>query len=171
MIALTRNAYDATHALLIGAVLSRAKRDPRRAIAQALEARRAAETQALVAYSFYGVAIEAAARVDAGEIHTGTLLATTAAGAVETLQGCEYGLEIRVLCADALKRAGSPQAGHARQVAIDYTVAMLGTIRDARLRRTFAQRPIVAALFDTTPVPDLARTGTADGLPSAPPAQ
>jgi eukaryotic-like serine/threonine-protein kinase len=168
MIAVTRNAYDATHALLIGAVLSRAKRDPKRAIAQALEARRAAETQALVAYSFYGMSIEATARVDAGEIHTGTLLATTALGTVETLQGCEYGLEIRVLCADALKRAGSPQAGHARQVAIDYTVAMLGTIRDARLRRTFAQRPIVAALFDATPVPEPARTGTTDVVPSAP---
>ena len=71
---------------------------------------RAAEAQALVSYHFYALAIEAAARVDLGEMHAATLLATTALGAVETLQGCEYGLEIRALSADALKRAGSPQA-------------------------------------------------------------
>ncbi len=104
-------------------------------------------------FHFYGMAVEAAARVDAGEMHAGTLLATTALGAVETIQGCEYGLEIRVLCADALKRAGSPQAPLAHQRAVDHAHALMNGIRDPRLRRLFVKRPIVAALFDTTPAP------------------
>ena len=77
----------------------------------------------------YALAVEAAARVDAGELHAAVLLATTALGAVETLQGCEYGLEIRVLAADALKRAGSPQAALARQRAVDYGATLMSTIR------------------------------------------
>jgi serine/threonine protein kinase/tetratricopeptide (TPR) repeat protein len=163
----TANAYDKAHALVVGAAISRALRDPQKAIAQAVEARRMAENQALVAYHFYAFAIEASARVDAGEVHSATLLATTALGAVETLQGTEYGLEIRTLCADALKRAGSPQAANTRQRAVDYATALMETIRDMRLRRCFSERPMVAALFDTTPSPlanpspsPLADTGT-----------
>jgi tetratricopeptide (TPR) repeat protein len=155
LIEATGNAYDSTHAKLVGAVLARAERDAHTAIQLALEARRAAENQALVSYTFYGMAVEAAARVDAGEMHAGTLLATTALGAAYTLQGCEYGLEIRALTADALKRAGSPQAPSAMQSAMDYSAAMLKTIRDKRLRRLFVTRPIVAALFDTTPIPGM----------------
>jgi serine/threonine protein kinase/tetratricopeptide (TPR) repeat protein len=151
--AVTNNAYDTTHLGIMKAILSRAKREPKESVDHALGARRAAEQQALVAFHFYGLAIEAAARVDLGEMHSATLLATTALGAVQTLQGSEYGLEIRVLCADVLKRAASPQAPHARQLAVDYAVAVMNTIRDARLRRRFAERPIVAALFDATPVP------------------
>ena len=101
------------------------------------------------------VALEAAARVDTGEMHAATLLATTALGVVESLQGCEYGLEVRVLCADALKRSGSPQAPLARQRAIDYAQSLLDGIRDPRNKRLFIKRPIVAALFDTTPIPHL----------------
>ncbi len=149
----TGNAYDITHAAVVGAALARYRRDAPMAIHNALSARRSAEPQALVAYHFYAFAVEAAARVDAGEIHAATLLATTALGAVEALQGCEYGLEIRVLCADALKRAASPQAPAARQRAVDYATALVGTIRDARLKRRFAERPLVAALFDNTPMP------------------
>ena len=97
--------------------------------------------------------------------HAATLLATTALGAVEALQGCEYGLEIRVLCADALKRAASPQAPQARQRAVDYAAALVGTIRDARLKRRFAERPLVTTLFDDTPMPE--RSGrTDDSSPS-----
>jgi hypothetical protein len=101
-------------------------------------------------------------------------LATTALGAVETLQGSEYGLEVRVLCADALKRAGSPQAPLARQRAVDYATTLVSTIRDARLRRLFAQRPLVAGLFDATPVPSLpdptqAPSLTREGTPAAAP--
>ncbi|MBL0194274.1 MAG: AAA family ATPase [Myxococcales bacterium] len=97
------------HGLVVGAAIAQARREPQKAIELAIEARRMAEKQALVAYHFYAFAIEASARVDAGEVHSATLLATTALGAVEALQGSEYGLDVRTLCADALKRAG-PQA-------------------------------------------------------------
>jgi serine/threonine protein kinase/tetratricopeptide (TPR) repeat protein len=153
LIEATHNAYDQTHEQIVRAVLARARRDARTAISHAVAARRAAENQALVSFHFYGLAVEAAARVDAGEMHAATLLATTALGAVETLQGCEYGLDIRVLCADALKRAGSPQAPLAHQRAVDYATALASSIRDGRLRSLFSKRPIVAALFDRTPQP------------------
>ena len=138
------------------------------AIHNALSARRSAEPQALVAYHFYAMAVEAAARVDAGEVHAATLLATTALGAVEALQGCEYGLEVRVLCADALKRAASPQAGQARQKAVDYAAALVGTIRDSRLKRSFAERPLVKTLFDETPAPAIVRDDSSAALGSNP---
>ena len=113
--------------------------------------------------------MEAAARVDAGEVHAATLLATTALGAVEAHQGCEYGLEIRVQCADALKRAASPQAPAARQRAVDYAAALMSTIRDARLKRRFSERPLVSTLFDRTPMPLAFNDGTspASGARSA----
>jgi tetratricopeptide (TPR) repeat protein len=149
----TGNAYDLAHADVVAAALARYRRDAPLAIQHAVSARRSAEQQALVAYHFYAFAVEAAARVDAGEVHAATLLATTALGAVEALQGCEYGLEIRVLCADALKRAASPQAPAARQRAVDYAAALMATIRDARLKRRFSERPLVTTLFDSTPMP------------------
>jgi tetratricopeptide (TPR) repeat protein len=149
----TGNAYDLAHADVVAAALARYRRDAPLAIQHALSARRSAEQQALVAYHFYAFAVEAAARVDAGEVHAATLLATTALGAVEALQGCEYGLEIRVLCADALKRAASPQAPAARQRAVDYAAALMTTIRDSRLKRRFSERPLVTTLFDSTPMP------------------
>jgi eukaryotic-like serine/threonine-protein kinase len=151
--AATGNAYDMTHAAVVGAAVARYRRDAPTAIANAVSARRSAEQQALVAYHFYAFAVEASARVDAGEVHAATLLATTALGAVEALQGCEYGLEIRVLCADALKRAASPQAPAARQRAVDYASALMSTIRDPRLKRRFTERPLVTTLFDSTPMP------------------
>jgi tetratricopeptide (TPR) repeat protein len=147
------SAYVATHEAVVRAVLARARRDAPVAIAQAVRARRLAEDLALVSFHFYALALEAASRVDAGEMHAAVLLANTALGAVETLQGCEYGLEIRVLAADALKRAGSPQAPLARQRAVDYGGTLMSTIRDPRLRGLFARRPLLAALFDATPTP------------------
>jgi tetratricopeptide (TPR) repeat protein len=159
--AATNNAYDMTHAAVVSAALARMQRDAKAAIQHAMEARRAAEQHVLVAFHFFALAIEAAARVDVGEMHAATLMATTALGTVQQLQGCEYGLEIRVLCADALKRAASPQAAFAHQGAVDYATALMNTIRDVRLRRRFAERPMVAGLFEVTPVPML------DPLPSA----
>jgi eukaryotic-like serine/threonine-protein kinase len=153
LIAATGNAYEKAFEDLLRALLARAERRPDEAVRHAALARRHAESTALVAFHFFAMAIEASARVDLGEMHTATLLATTALGAVEHLQGCEYGLEIRSLCADALKRAGSPQAPNARQRAVDYANALMLTIRDARLRKLFPQRPMNAALFETTPVP------------------
>jgi tetratricopeptide (TPR) repeat protein len=151
--AATGSAYVATHEAVVRAALARARREPLVAIAEAVRARRLAEDLALVSFHFYALAIEASARVDAGEMHAAVLHATTALGAVETLQGCEFGLEIRVLASDALKRAGSPQAPLARQRAVDYATMLMSTIRDPRLRRLFGRRPLVASLFDATPVP------------------
>lgn len=168
LIAATANAYDKCHESIVRAVLARAQRDSGAAVAHAIEARRAAEAQALVAYHFYGLALEAAARVDHGEMHAATLLATTALGAVETLQGCEYGLEIRVLGADALKRSGSPQAPQAHQRAVDYGIALMNTIRDARLRALFPHRPAIAALLDATPVPILLADASRKSKPDDP---
>ncbi len=149
----TGNAYDRTHESVVRAQLARARRQPNEAVHHALLARRSAESMALVAFHFFAMAIEAAARVDLGEMHAATLLATTALGAVENLQGCEYGLEVRSLSADALKRAGSPQAPGAHQRAVDYANALMRTVRDPRLRKLFPNRPANAALFETTPVP------------------
>jgi len=151
--AATQNAYDKTHESLVQALFARARREPKAASEFALATRHSAEKMALVSFHFYAMAIEAAARVDLGEMHTATLVANTALGAVENLQGCEYGLEIRSLCADALKRAGSPQAPSAHQRAVDYAQALLNNVRDARMRKLFTQRPVKAALFETTPLP------------------
>jgi serine/threonine protein kinase/tetratricopeptide (TPR) repeat protein len=147
--AATENAYDKMHESIVRALLGRARHEPDVALHHAAIARRGAEKMALVAFHFYGMAIEAAARVDLGEVHAATLVATTALGAVENLQGCEYGLEIRALCADALERAGSAQAADARQRAEAYARRLLDAVRDPRLRPLFAARPICAGLFGT----------------------
>ena len=155
------SAYVATHEAVVRAVLARARNDAPLAIAHAVGARRLAEDLALVSFHYYALALEAAARVDAGEIHAAVLLATTALGAVETLQGSEYGLEIRVLAADALKRSSSPQASLARQRAVDYGATLMSTIRDPHLRGLFSRRPLLASLFDATPAPRPPTTASA----------
>ena len=165
--AATGSIYIATQEAVTRAALARTRRDARGAIEYAAEGRRLAESQALVSFHFYALALEASARVDAGEVHAATLLATTALGAVEALQGCEFGLETRVLAADALKRAGSPQAPLAHQRAVDYATALMSTIRDSRLRRLFVQRPLVAGLFDATPVPRSLAPPTPSKVPKA----
>lgn len=145
------SAYVATHEAVVRAALARARKQPAEAIAQALRARRLAEGLALVSFHFYALALEASARVDAGELDAAVLLATTALGAVETLQGCEYGLEVRMLAADTLLRADSPQAPQARRRAVDYGTTLMSKIRDPRLRTLFARRPLLANLLDGSP--------------------
>jgi hypothetical protein len=147
----SKSAYDLTHLAIVRTVLAHARGDARGAIDHALAARRSAERQALVSFHFYGLALEAAARAKAGEHHSATLLATTALGSVETLQGCEYGLEIRALCTHSLETARSPQAGQVRQRAVDHASALMSTIRDARLRRLFAARPLVRDILPPPP--------------------
>jgi hypothetical protein len=149
----TENAYDGTHESVVRALLARARREPEQATHHALQARRAAEKTALVAFHCYAMAIEAAARADLGEMHAATLLATTALGAVENLQGCEYGLEIRLLCADALERAGSPEGPSARQGAVDHARALMNNVRDPRVRKVFPRRPVNGALLAVTRFP------------------
>lgn len=152
--AVTGNAYDGTHESVIRALLCKARGQPHEAVFHAIRARQGAETMALVAFHFYAMAIEAAARAELGEVHAATLVATTALGAVEHLQGCEYGLEIRALCAEALGRADSPQAAEARRRARDFADALANSVRDPRLRAAFTRRPMNAALAQSEPPPE-----------------
>ncbi|HXX67750.1 MAG TPA: protein kinase [Polyangiaceae bacterium] len=153
--AVTGNAYDGTHESVVRALLGKARNQPQEAVLHAMRARQGAETMALVAFHFYAMAIEAAARAELGEVHAATLVATTALGAVEHLQGCEYGLEIRALCAEALRRAGSPHAAEAQRRAVDFADALANSIRDARLRAVFKRRPMNAAVSEGERTPDL----------------
>jgi eukaryotic-like serine/threonine-protein kinase len=138
----TANAYDRIHESVVRALLGRARGQPTEVVRHAVDARRGAEGMALAAFHVYAMALEAAARVDLGEVHAATLVATTALGAIENLQGCEYSLEIRALCIHALTRAASPQAPAARQRARDVAQALGASIRDTRLRRLFFSRPV-----------------------------
>jgi serine/threonine protein kinase/tetratricopeptide (TPR) repeat protein len=155
--AVTGSAYISTQEAIVRSVLARARRDVTRAIEHAVAARQLAQSLALVNYHFYALALEAAARIDIGEVHAATLCATMALGAVEAVQGCEHGLEIRVLSADALKRASSPQAPLAHQRAVNYATLLLGQIQDTRLRRSFAERALVSGLFAPSPTTTAAR--------------
>jgi len=145
--AVTGSAYDLVHEKILRALLARAAGDSGAAVMYAFDARQAAEAQAYVAYHFYAMAVEAAARVDIGEQHTGILLATTAVGAIETIQGSEYGLATRALCCEAIERAGSPQAHEMREKAAQYARKLTDMIRDAPLRDMFKKRPYVATLL------------------------
>jgi serine/threonine protein kinase/tetratricopeptide (TPR) repeat protein len=138
----TGSAYDTAHEKIVRSLLSREMGDSGTAVLFAFDARQVAEAQAYVAFHFYAMAVEAAARVDIGEQHTGILLATTAMGAMETIQGSEYGLSTRALCCDALKRAGSPQAADMIARAATWIRALAATIRDEEMRGRFmARRP------------------------------
>src|SRR5690349_9904444 len=93
------------------------------------------------------MAIEAVARVDIGEHHTGILLATTAMGAIETIQGSEYGLETRALSCEAMTAARSPQAPEMRERAARHARRLLDGIRGPEFHSSFAQRPLVTRLL------------------------
>jgi eukaryotic-like serine/threonine-protein kinase len=153
--AVTGSAYDSVHEKLLRAVLARQAGDPAKAVMHAFDARQSAEAQAYVAFHFYAMAIEASARVEMGEQHTGILLATTAMGAIETLQGSEYGLFTRMLCCDALRKAGSPQAEEMRARASDHVRRLLSYIRDPVLKGLFLKRRVVR---------DILGNATADAL-------
>jgi serine/threonine protein kinase/tetratricopeptide (TPR) repeat protein len=145
--AATGSAYDAVHEKLLRALAARARGKPSAAVVHAFDARQVAEVQAYVAFHFYAMALEAAARVDLGETHTGILLATTALGALQALQGSEYGLETRALCCDALRRAGSPQASELWSKAHSYAAELREQVRDPELREKFSRRADVALLL------------------------
>ncbi len=104
--AATGNAYERIYEGIVRALLACAMHRPDDGVSHALEARHDAENTALVAFHFFAMAIEAAARVDLGEMHSATLLATTALGAVENLQGCEYGLENSITLRRCLEAGG-----------------------------------------------------------------
>ena len=155
--AVTGSAYDSVHEKILRAILARATDDSGSAVMFAFDARQAAEAQAYVAYHFYAMAVEAAARADIGESHTGILLATTAMGAIETIQGSEYGLETRALCLEALERAGSPQVTEMRRRGRKFALELYDSIRDPELKQQFLKRAATAKLFGSEPpaAPDL----------------
>lgn len=148
LIAATGNDYDSVHEKLVRALLARKRGDHKSAMMLAFYGRQVAEAQAYVAFHFYAMAIEAAARVDKGEPHMGILLATTAMGAIETLQGSEYGLETRLLCCHALTIASSPQASEFERRASKYAHTLHELIRTPELRHSFALRPAVAPFLN-----------------------
>src|SRR5262249_15110926 len=131
--------------------------DSRAALALAAEARRLAESQGLVSYHAYATALEGAARVDAGEVHSGVLLARTALGLVETASS-EYGLEIRCLTVEALRKGAPGSAREAGNRAVAHARKVLGHVRDGRLADLFLQRPLVLRL---------AAEAEASGVPGA----
>lgn len=146
--AVTGSTYDSVHEKILRAVLARAGNDPPRAVLHAFDARQAAESQAYVAFHFYAMAIEACARVELGEQHNGVLLATTAMGAIEMLQGSEYGLHTRALCWQALRMAGSPQSNEAQRRAGDYVLRLLGQIRHPDFQESFRNRRMVREILE-----------------------
>jgi serine/threonine protein kinase/tetratricopeptide (TPR) repeat protein len=151
--AVTGSAYDSVHEKILRALMARQQNDAARAVMHAFDARQAAEAQAYVAFHFYAMAIEARARVEMGENHTGILLATTAMGAIETLQGSEYGLPTRALCCEALVRAGSPQAFEIRERARAYVGRLVEHIRDPIFRELFLKRRVVTDIINNPPAP------------------
>jgi hypothetical protein len=121
------------------------------------EARQLAEGQALVSYHVYATAIEAAARVASGDTQAGVLLATTALGAVEAMEGSEYGIEVRSRCCEAVIRAhaqarlANSSAAMTSDVcrrALDQVDRIAGYIRDPRSRELFFKRPPVKRIVD-----------------------
>jgi tetratricopeptide (TPR) repeat protein len=144
----TGRAYDEVHERILHATLDRAHGDPHSAVSRASSARQAAETQALVSFYCLATAVEAAARVDIGEVHTGILLATTALGSVAAIQGSEYGLETCYICWETLRRAGSPQAKEANRVTLNRILQIASHIRDARLKGLFLARPLVKPVLE-----------------------
>jgi tetratricopeptide (TPR) repeat protein len=164
--AVTGSAYDSVHEKILRALLARRSGDSSTAVMHAFDARQAAEAQAYVAFHFYAMAVEAAARVDIGEAHTGILLATTAAGAIETVQGSEYGLETRALCLQALRAAKSPQAQEMGERSAQYAKRLLAFIRDPELRHKYVARPVVQTLVGELSPEDLAME-VAKSIPTA----
>jgi len=145
LVAVTGSAYDLAHERFTRALLARQGGDPRAAIPLAAEARRLAESQGLVSYHAYATAIEAAARVDLGELHSGVLLARTALGVAETAAS-EYGLEIRALAIEALRKGAPSSAREAANRAVTHARQVLGHVRDPRLAALFARRPVVGRI-------------------------
>ncbi|MBK6513919.1 MAG: protein kinase [Polyangiaceae bacterium] len=155
LVAVTGSVYDLVNERIIRACLARLAGDAQTAIAYALEARQTAEAQGLMSFHIYATAVEAAARVDAGESHTGVLLARTAFGAIETCGGSEYGVEVRALCCEAIRRASPSTADDAYQRAAAHVRKIAGHIRDPDLKSAFLSRSIVERILIESGVPPL----------------
>ena len=151
------NIYDRIHQLIVHGLIARHEDDAMAAATYAAEARQLAEGQALVSYHVFATAIEAAARVASGDTQAGVLLATTAMGAVEAMEGSEYSVEIRSLCAEAVIHAladddnpeSAPSMTHdVCRRALEQVDKIAGYIRDPKLRELFFRRPPVKSIVD-----------------------
>jgi tetratricopeptide (TPR) repeat protein len=143
LIAVTGSVYDGVQERVIRALLARSRGDADTALARASEARQLAESQGLMSLHVYAMAIEAASRVDAGELQAGALLARTALGAVEASEANEYGIEVRALAAEALRRATPSAANDAALKAASHVRLVASYIRDPLLFEAFLARPVV----------------------------
>ena len=171
LVAVTGSVYDTAHERIIRALLARVTGDAAGAGAHAAEARQLAEAQALVSFHVYATAIEAAARVDAGESHTGVLLARTALGAIESTVGSEYGVEVRSLCCEALRRGAPATARDAAARALAHVRKVAGNVRDPRLRALFYRRPVVDRILAEADMHGLPHEAGAPESRRPPPAQ
>ena len=181
LIAVTGSVYDLAHERIVRALLAHSAGDSRAAVAHASDARRLTESQGLVSYHAYATAIEAVARVAAGEVHSGVLLARTALGTVEAVTS-EYGLEVRALTCEALRRGAPTSAREASLRAVAHVRKVRGYIRDPRLAALFLRRPVVERIlaeaqasgvethvFDLRESPGRGPTSAAGASPSVPP--
>ena len=146
LIAVTGSVYDLAHERIVRALLAQSGGDARLAVTHASEARRLTESQGLVSYHAYATAIEAVARVSAGEVHSGVLLARTALGTVEAVAS-EFGLEVRALACEALRRGVLSSAREASLRAVAHVRKVRGYVRDPRLAALFLRRPIVERIL------------------------
>jgi tetratricopeptide (TPR) repeat protein len=146
LVAVTGSVYDLAHERIVRALLSHSAGDARAAVAHAAEARRLTESQGLISYHAYATAIEAVARVAAGEVHSGVLLARTALGTVEAVAS-EFGLEVRALTCEAFRRGSPTSALEASERAVAHVRKVRGYVRDPRLAALFLRRPIVERIL------------------------
>ncbi len=147
LVAVTGNAYDATHEMITRAMWLRARGDARAAAELAAQARPLSQSRGLASFHLFATAIEAEARAEIGEHAQASLLAQTAIGLVEATEGSEFALEVRTLCARALERSSDLLAPEASARAKAYARRILQNVRDARLRASFLRRPEVERLL------------------------
>ncbi|MFO0551901.1 MAG: protein kinase [Polyangiaceae bacterium] len=166
LVAVTGSVYDLVHERIVRACLARLAGDAQSAIAYASEARQTAESQGLMSFHVYATAVEAAARVDAGETHAGVLLARTALATIDSFHGSEYGIEIRALGCDAIRRVNPIAAEDAYQRAAAHVLRVAGFIRDPMLFSSFFARSIVDRILVESGTPRPSPPSTAGAAAS-----
>ncbi len=146
-IAVKPNAYDLVHALLARAYVSLRNKEFLRAKQTASEAARFAQSQSLLSFQLFAIALQAEAALRLGSPHEAYHLVTMTLGPVETVQGCEYGLAIRAICTLVLTELRSPQALATLQRSLAYARKVADQIRSPHLRALFLRRDVVQSLL------------------------
>ena len=136
------------HERIVRARIARRQGNFAGAVRYAEEARKTAETHALLSFFLYATSVEGVSRLDMGEPDNAIVLATDALQGVETIQGSEFGTAIRARCYEALAGAGSPHADYARERAIAHITSVSDAIRDPRLKNLFLNRPMVSNVLN-----------------------